>query len=91
MTPPAAAHLFVRRIADKPGRWRRARACYEVGTFPRGGLVPISVRRTTRPDSVLVHEGVHTTDVRDYVRNADRSWRGGVGPWRGLYPDVGPS
>ena len=88
---PGAVDLFVRRIADEPRRWRKPRACYEVGTFPRGGTVPVSVRRTTRPDSVLVHAGIHTTDVGDYVRNADASWQGGVGPWRGIYPDVGPS
>ena len=83
--------LFLRRVPDQRRRWRRPRACYEVGAFSNGNPDPITVERTVYPTSVLVRGGVHTSDVRDYVCNADASWQGGVGPWRGVYPDVGPS
>ena len=53
--------------------------------------MPISVERTTQPGSVLLQHGIHTTDVADYLQNADAAWRGGVGPWRAMYPDAGPS
>lgn len=82
--------LFVRRVADEPGR-RRPDAWYDVGTFLRGSAEPVAVERTKDPTRVLVHAGVHTSDVRDYVHNADAEWRGGVGPWRAVYPGVGPA
>lgn len=82
--------LFVRRLPDEPGR-RRPNAWYEVGRFLRGSAELVAVEKTKDPTRVLVHAGVHTSDVWDYVHNADADWRGEVGPWRAVYPGVGPA
>jgi hypothetical protein len=82
---------FVRRVPDVTTRWRRRRSCYEVGTFPEDSSIPLAVERTTSPGSVLLHAGLHTTDIADHLHNADAAWTGGTGPWRGMWPDRDPS
>ena len=90
MTPAAEGgtgrrQLRVRRLPDERG-WLRTRKQYEVASFQPGSDEPEWVRRTHAPGSVLRSEGVHSTDVHDYVAQADQAWDGGVGEWRSAYP-----
>src|SRR4051794_28752092 len=86
-TGQTSSHVryFVRRLDDVRGVWRSRRQ-YEFAVFPPVGLVPTQVERTSKPEQLLHKAGVHTTDIADYVRNADTAWTGGKGPWRGIFP-----
>lgn len=91
MTPgagesPARTVFRVRRLADVKGVLR-IRKQYEVGCWIVGEREPSWVRRTEHPGSVLRGEGVHSTDVYDFVALADQVWRGGTGPWCSPWPD----
>jgi hypothetical protein len=77
--------LRVRRLPDARG-WLRTHKQYEVASFPAGSDEPEWVRATEHPGSVLRSEGVHSTDVHDYVAQADRAWDGGTGEWRSGFP-----
>jgi hypothetical protein len=89
--PDGWPRYFVRRVPDVVTRWRRRRRCYEVGTFPAVGASPIQVEQTRTPEIVLRRAGQHTTDIADYVKNADAAWTAGTGPWRGMWPDRDPA
>ena len=87
-SPPGAEQrpqYRVRRLPDAQGRFR-TRKQYEVACLPATGGEPRWVRRTDKPGSVLRSEGVHSTDVHDYLAQADQAWDGGVGPWRSAFP-----
>ena len=75
----------MRRLPDTHG-WFRTRRHYEVALFPPDSDEPVWVRATEHPGSVLTTQGVHTTDVHDYIAQADRAWDGGVGEWRSPFP-----
>ena len=79
------ARYRVRRLPDRQG-WFRTHRQYEVACLAAGGEEPLWVRRTDNPGSVLRSEGVHSTDIHDYVAQADQAWDGGVGEWRSAYP-----
>lgn len=90
--PPDAAHpsrgsrqFRVRRLPDSQG-WLRRRRHYEVACFEGGSDAPSWIRQAENPGSVLRDEGVHPTDIHDYVAEADAAWQGGVGPWRSAFP-----
>ena len=83
--PSRRPQLRVRRLPDERGLVR-TRKQYEVGCFTPGVDTPVRVRRTDHPRSVLRDEGVHTTDIHDYVARADAAWDGGIGPWRSGFP-----
>ncbi len=85
MTTPPERQLRVRRLPDGRG-WLRKKPQYEVACFEAGAGTPSWVRQTEHPGSMLREEGVHTTDIHDYVAQADAAWQGGVGPWRSAFP-----